>query len=240
MFSLVARCHGEWGSQSRSQARWRSRSRRGLPSRFPGPTRGSDAGWRADGSSPRPSPPAPPQRHDRSVGGAASRSRWLADECPDRGSVLRPGNEVPSQCPGTARSAASAGRSATLTMPATRPRRSVVRRVLRSARPVRRHVTSSRRRPPTTALHVEAAVDCLVGDAHRLVVWVVDQQAVADLLGAVLGMQPILHVLTQPVIALEHPRLRTPGALVSQGLGHGGSIAGLAAHGPAAQLPADR
>ena len=55
----------------------------------------------------------------------------------------------PSQCPGTARSAASAGRSLIITMPGIFPRRSPsLRRGLRSARPVRRHAASSRRSAP--------------------------------------------------------------------------------------------
>ena len=55
----------------------------------------------------------------------------------------------PSQWPGTARSAASAGRSLISTMSLIRPRRSpALRRGLRSARPVRRHEASSRRNAP--------------------------------------------------------------------------------------------
>ena len=165
--------------------------------------------------------------------------RLSLDECANRGFVLRPGNEVPLPVPwnrtigglrGTLGDVDHAG-------DASAPFGCPPGLAERSPGPQACHQLSAQ---ATTALHVEAAIDRLVGDAHRLVVCVVDQQAVADLLGAVLGMQPILHVLTQPVIALEHPCLRAPGALVSQGLSHGGSIAGLAAHGPAAQLPADR
>ncbi|SKU66883.1 Uncharacterised protein [Mycobacteroides abscessus subsp. abscessus] len=56
----------------------------------------------------------------------------------------------PSQCPGTARSAASAGRSLMLTMPGIWRCSVLVRRPvgLRNARPMRKHVASSRRSSP--------------------------------------------------------------------------------------------
>ena len=56
----------------------------------------------------------------------------------------------PSQCPGTARSPASAGRSLIITMPGIFPYRAPpsVRRGLRSARPVRSRAASSRRSAP--------------------------------------------------------------------------------------------
>lgn len=56
----------------------------------------------------------------------------------------------PSQCPGTARSAASAGRSLMLTMSgSTRFLRWVPSRLgTRNARPVRKHLTRSRRSAP--------------------------------------------------------------------------------------------
>ena len=63
--------------------------------------------------------------------------------------LFSPTIRSPSQCPGTARSPASAGRSLIITMPAIFPRRSpAVRRGLRSARPVRKHTASSRRSAP--------------------------------------------------------------------------------------------
>jgi hypothetical protein len=149
----------------------------------------------------------------------------------------------PSQWPGTARSRASGGRCAMLTMPARCPRRSVVRRVLRSARPVRRHLTSSRRRPATT-LHVKAAVHGvvtgLVTHAHARVTRKQEHEPPADLLGAGLGMQPILHVRTQPVVEREPARLWPPGTLIGQGLSHRRPVARLAANRPAPQLSAHR
>ena len=60
-----------------------------------------------------------------------------------------PASRSPSQCPGTARSAASAGRSLMFTIAGIFPRRSpCLRRGLRSARPVRRLAASSRRSAP--------------------------------------------------------------------------------------------
>ena len=71
-----------------------------------------------------------------------------------------------SQCPGTARSSTSAGRSLMLTMSAIRlPRRSARRCGLRSARPVRRHWCSSRCNF-LYALHVDRLVDGFVGHPH--------------------------------------------------------------------------
>ena len=96
---------------------------------------------------PRPSPPAPPQRHDRSVGVEQRRvAHHSLDRCCCRWQTCSSARlmRFACQCPGARTDqAASAGRSAMLTMPVVRPRRSVVRRVLHSARPVRRHVTSS-------------------------------------------------------------------------------------------------
>ena len=56
----------------------------------------------------------------------------------------------PSQCPGTARSSASAGRWLTITSGATcdLPRPRLRARGTRSARPVRRQAVSSRRSAP--------------------------------------------------------------------------------------------
>ena len=83
----------------------------------------------------------------------------------------------PSQCPGTARSAASAGRSLIITSGVTNflPRPRVRARGTRSARPVRRHAVSSRSQR-ATALHVERLIDRLVADPHRLIIGEVDPQ----------------------------------------------------------------
>jgi hypothetical protein len=70
--------------------------------------------------------------------------------------------------------------------------------------------------PSQTAatLHVKAAVDGLVAHTHARVVREQQNEPPADLLGAVLGMQPILHVLAEPVVEREHPHLRPPGTLI--------------------------
>ena len=64
--------------------------------------------------------------------------------------LFKPTMRSPSQCPGTARSAASAGRSLIMTSGLTNflPRPRVRARGTRSARPVRRHAVSSRRSAP--------------------------------------------------------------------------------------------
>jgi len=67
-----------------------------------------------------------------------------------------------------------------------------------------------------------------------------ENQPPADLLGAVFGMQPILHLLAKPVLEREHPRLRPLRTLIGQGLGDRGPVARLSAHSPAPQLPAHR
>src|SRR5918995_596068 len=79
----------------------------------------------------------------------------------------RPKMRSPSQCPGTARSSASAGRGS---RPARRPPRAQARGQLPAQR--------------TTALHVERLVDGLVRDPHRLILREVNPQSVRDLLRA--------------------------------------------------------
>ena len=98
------------GRRRRSSARWRPRCERGLVISRP---------WSQ-------------VRVRRSVSG--SRAIAVIAEA-----LFCPTIRSPSQCPGTARSSTSPGRSAMLTMSGIRPRRSPSRRCgLRIARPVRR------------------------------------------------------------------------------------------------------
>ena len=87
----------------------------------------------------------------------------------------------PSQCPGTARSSASAGRSADQHLVGDE-RLALVPRVrargTRSARPVRRHAASSRRSAPRPWT-IQRLVDRLVADPHGLIVGEVELQPVA-------------------------------------------------------------
>ena len=62
--------------------------------------------------------------------------------------LFSPRIRSPSQCPGTARSATSAGRSLIITIPGSRPRLSVAVRALRAVRPDLRQRVSSRRNCP--------------------------------------------------------------------------------------------
>jgi hypothetical protein len=96
--------------------------------------------------------------------------------------------------------------------------------------------------PPqaAAALHVKAAVDGFVAHPHSAMVGEQENEPPADLLGAVLGMQPILHVFAEPVVDREPARLGSPSTLIGQGLSHRRPVAGLAANGSAAQLSAHR
>src|SRR5262249_45822582 len=50
-------------------------------------------------------------------------------------------------------------------------------------------------------------------------------------------MQPILHMLAEPVIHGEHPLFRTPGTLIRQGVSHPPPVTRFPAHGPTPELP---
>ncbi len=90
------------------------------------------------------------------------------------------------------------------------------------------------------ALDVEALVDGLVTHAHRRVVGKQQAESSADLLGAVLGIETILHVVSEPVIRSEFPLLGAAGSLVSQGLGDRRAVARFATDRSSLQLAADR
>ena len=99
-----------------------------------------------------------------------------------------------------------------------------------------RQVSSQR----AASLHVQALVDGLVRHPHLHLRGEIQRQAPADLLGAVLQQQPLLDMLTQPVVVRQQRDLRPPGPHVGSRLGDGGPVPALAAHRPPAQLPADR
>ena len=96
----------------------------------------------------------------------------------------------PSQCPGTARSSASAGRSLIITSGVTWPQAFCcdLERGTRKARPVRKQATSSRFERPS-ALDVERLVDRLVADPHGLIIGEIDPQPLGDLFGTP-GLHP--------------------------------------------------
>ena len=110
--------------RSRCPDRWPRRSRCGWPSPCPDPTSRSYAGSPATGPSWPRSPPAPPGRCARR-GRCSSRVNRVARSTrvpiAEPEAVL-PRIRSPSQCPGTARSSTSGGRSLILTMSRRRPR----------------------------------------------------------------------------------------------------------------------
>jgi integrase len=79
---------------------------------------------------------------------------------------------------------------------------------------------------PAAALYVKAAVDGLVAHAHARIVRKQQNEPPADLLGAVFGMQPILHVFTQPAVEHEPAWLRAVGTLICEGLSHRRPVTG--------------
>ena len=115
----------------------------------------------------------------------------------------------PSQCPGTARSSASAGRSVMLIMSGIRFLRCpVFRDGCRSPRPVRKYRVSSCFKR-ATGLHVEGLVDRLGRHPHLLPVRELPPQPASDLLRGVLLLQILLHDRTQHQIRVQLRRLRT-------------------------------
>nr|KEP23651.1 hypothetical protein DA06_06330 [Georgenia sp. SUBG003] len=148
----------------------------------------------------------------------------------------------PSQCPGTARSAASAGRSEISTMsgdltalgggpppagPAGRPAGAQAGVQLLAQR--------------TAPLDEDGLVDRLVADAHGPIVGEVRAQAPGDLLRAPAQAQLGLDVGAQPGVAGELGRLGAPGPLVGLGLGQVRPVGMGVPGGPVTgQLPADR
>ncbi len=108
----------------------------------------------------------------------------------------------PSQCPGTARSSTSTGRSRIETIPASRLRRYRVCGVAyagcdRSASivPVRVRVRFG--------LEYRALIDRLVGHAHLGIVGELDRQSPADLFGTPFDLQMLLNIVAQSGITLQ-------------------------------------
>ena len=117
----------------------------------------------------------------------------------------RPRMRSPSQCPGTARSAASAGRWLIMISGETKPLPRLRTRALgiRNTRPVRKQAVSSRRSAPRPWTN-KRLIDGFVADAHRLVVREVDRQAPGNLLRAPCpGPSPILS-LAMPAALPRH------------------------------------
>ena len=85
--------------------------------------------------------------------------------------LFSPTIRSPSQCPGTARSAASAGRSLIMISGVTNflPRPRVRARGTRSTRPVRRQAVSSRRSAPRGGRDRRAALAADPGQGHESV-----------------------------------------------------------------------
>ena len=128
----------------------------------------------------------------------------------------------PSQCPGTARSATSAGRSLIMTLGSTKlcPRRRSAAPTGQAQRSAGAQTRGQLAPQRPAALDIEGLVDGLMGDPHRLIMGEVDHQAASDLLGAPrLGPAPleVQAVATSPRLA---PRRPGPGDLAAQALGH--------------------
>ena len=128
----------------------------------------------------------------------------------------RPRIRSPSQCPGTARSATSAGRSLIMTSGVTcdLPRPRHPRHPQRPAGPQARGQLAPQRAAP---LYVQRLVDGLVADAHRLIARKVEPQPSGNLLGAPRLAPPA--VLPAPLPGHHRPANRGPartGNLASQ------------------------
>lgn len=128
----------------------------------------------------------------------------------------------PSQCPGTARSSASAGRSLMSTMPGICPRRSATPRD--RLRPPGPQAARELAAQVAAALHVQALVDGLVAHPHRLVVRELQAQPASDLARRPPLLEPRLDALE------ERPRCEL-GRFGGDGLGHAPLVR---LHGPVA------
>ena len=114
--------------------------------------------------------------------------------------VFARGSRSPSQCPGTARSAASAGRSLILTMPgdAATPARQDANALpwLAQGAPGPQTCGQLATQFPAS-LHVERLIDGFVGHLHLRAIGIGRGQHPGDLLRAVLLDQPRLHLVAQ-------------------------------------------
>ena len=130
------------------------------------------------------------------AGATAARSGWSArpGSRPPSGRSC-PMIRSPSQCPGTARSSTSAGRSEIMTMSGICPRRCGLPGA--GGRPA--HCAGSGPAPAqlAPALDVEGLVDRLVAHPHHRIVWEVDAQAAGDLLGRPQLLEPALDLATK-------------------------------------------
>jgi len=149
VFSLVPRCHGEWGSQKihfDSGVDPDLLPVAHLGSLVPGQRATQAVGQGLDLGRQRGGDlfgfVAVGQRDQQRVAGLRSTSVAIAVL------LFLPISRSPSQCPGTARSSASWGRWAMLVMSGARLRATARGPGLRSDRPVRKHLVSSRRRAP--------------------------------------------------------------------------------------------
>ena len=177
------------------QVRGHGELRRGWPSPCPGPRSATGAARRAASRSSRssraatasaPCPAGQVQQHHEPGGALHQRAdRRLAGP--------RPTIRSPSQCPGTARSSASAGRSLMITMPGDLPAPLAVLAPRPAQRPpgpqARRQLPAQR----PAALHVERLVDRLVRHPHLRIVRELPPQPSRDLLRRPVLLQPGLH-----------------------------------------------
>src|SRR6201989_451626 len=232
VFSLLPRCQGACGSQkkisqsastaicacARISQPWSQASDRRSASGSPAIT-GVSASATAAASRPAGSGTSIVNRVARST------------SVPPAVSPAAPPSRPPPQCPGTARSAASAGRSLIITIPGIFPRRSPpARRGLRSAPPVRRLARSSPRRAPPPpgrarlaqrppgpqarrqlppqrppALHIQRLVDRLVRHPHLRPARELQSQPRAHLLRRPLPIQ----LAVTPAAQFHVPRERS-------------------------------
>src|SRR6266536_5775883 len=153
--------------------------------------------------------------------------------------LLLPASRSPSQWPGIARSAASAGRSRIETAPRICPWPRLPRRALLGLRtePARRRCSSSSRFR-AAGLDEQGQVDRLVRHPHSLVLGVVRPQPTGDLLGRPVGGQLRGHERRQGRLTRELAVLRSPATLPGSPLCLGGTVAASAA--VAVELARDR
>ena len=200
--------------------------RRGWPSRCPGPRSGSGAASRAAGSSPSTmasataSAPCPSGRCSSITNRVARSTRVPIAEF----DAVEPMIRSPSQCPGTARSATSAGRSLMLTMSGIRPRRSTVDAAGLADRPPGPQPFVQVTAQLAAALDVQGLVDRLVGHPHLRIVGEVDPQPCRDLLGRQLILEHHLHRGVKPRARSQLPAPHPPGTSVGSQLGRAGPI----------------
>ncbi len=173
-----------------------------------------------------PAPLAPRARRGRPAGAAASRTRWCARPgCRPRTSTRSiPRIRSPSQCPGTARSSTSGGRSLIEHHPRDPAAAFAVTPSWLAHRAAGAQIGRQFPLQPAAGLHVQRLVDRLGRHPHLRFVGEVALESASDLLGAVAAFEPGLDLAGAAAGWWPASRPEEPPATVGAGLPDRGAV----------------